>query len=325
MKMKKRIFAAVFAVVLCLLSGCGGEAQKESAPVRVGSLKGPTSMGLVKLMSDAENGEAGQDYQFTMAVAADEITAALLREELDIALLPANLAAVLYNKTEGELVALDINTLGVLYLLENGEAIESVQDLAGKTVYLPGKGTTPDYALQYLLAQNGVALDEVNLQYKSEGAEVIAAMLEDADGLGLLPQPATTAACMQNEKFRIALDLTEEWDKLETDSMLVTGVTVARRAFLEEQEEAVKLFLKEHGDSAAYVRENPAQAAKWIENLGIVPTAAIAEKAIPYCSITCLTGSEMERALSGYLAVLLEQNAASVGGALPEKNFYYLP
>ena len=323
--MKKRIFAAVFAVVLCLLSGCGGEAQKESAPVRVGSLKGPTSMGLVKLMSDAENGEAGQDYQFTMAVAADEITAALLREELDIALLPANLAAVLYNKTEGELVALDINTLGVLYLLENGEAIESVQDLAGKTVYLPGKGTTPDYALQYLLAQNGVALDEVNLQYKSEGAEVIAAMLEDADGLGLLPQPATTAACMQNKKFRIALDLTEEWDKLETDSMLVTGVTVARRAFLEEQEEAVKLFLKEHGDSAVYVRENPAQAAKWIENLGIVPTAAIAEKAIPYCSITCLTGSEMERALSGYLAVLLEQNAASVGGALPEKNFYYLP
>lgn len=295
------------------------------ATIRIGSLKGPTSMGLVQLMGRAEQGTTGNTYEFTMAAAADEINTAFVKGDLDIVLIPANVASVLYNKTGGEVVVLNINTLGVLYVLESGETVQSVADLAGRTIYLPGKGTTPDYALQYVLAQNGLTVDDVDLQYKSEAAEVISALAEDAEAIGLLPQPAVTTACMQNENLRIALDLTEEWDKVSENSSLVTGVTVVRKAFLEENEAAVQEFLADHAASAAYTNENIEEASEMIAALEIVPKAPIAAKAIPYCNITCITGEEMRIALSGYLSVLAGQNADSVGGALPGEDFCYLP
>ncbi len=317
-----------------------GEAQEETAQetgegqsaegqdgtvIRIGSLSGPTSMGLVSLMEKNENGEAQGSYEFTMATAADEINASFLRGDLDIVLIPANVASVLYNRTEGEAVVLDINTLGVLYLLESGDSIQSVADLEGRTIYLPGRGTTPDYALQYVLAQNGLTTEDVDLQYKAEAAEVISALAEEPDAVGLLPQPAVTTALMQNDSLRIALDLTEEWDKVSQDSSLVTGVTVVNRTFLEENEAAVQTFIAEHQESAAYANENVEEAAQLVAQLGIVPQAAIAAQAIPYCNITCLTGGEMQTALSGYLEVLFGQNAESVGGALPGDDFYYMP
>lgn len=292
--------------------------------IRVGSLSGPTSMGLVSLMEKNENGEAANTYEFTMA-AADEINASFLRGDLDIVLIPANVASVLYNRTDGEAVVLDVNTLGVLYLLESGDSIQSAADLEGRTIYLPGRGTTPDYALQYVLAQNGLSTEDVDLQYKAEAAEVISALAEEPDAVGLLPQPAVTTALMQNDSLRIALDLTEEWDKVSEDSSLVTGVTVVNRTFLEENEAAVQAFIEEHRESAAYTNENTEAAAELVAQLGIVPQAAIAAQAIPYCNITCLTGEEMQTALSGYLEVLYGQNAESVGGALPGDDFYYLP
>ncbi len=293
--------------------------------IRVGSLSGPTSMGLVSLMEKNEKGEAANTYEFTMAAAADEINASFLRGDLDIVLIPANVASVLYNRTEGEAVVLDINTLGVLYLLESGDSIQSAADLEGRTIYLPGRGTTPDYALQYVLAQNGLTTDDMDLQYKAEAAEVISALAEEPEAVGLLPQPAVTTALMQNESLRIALDLTEEWDKVSEDSSLVTGVTVVNRTFLEENEAAVRAFIEEHRESAAYTNENVEAAAELVAELGIVPQAAIAAQAIPYCNITCLTGQEMQTALSGYLQVLYDQNAESVGGALPGDDFYYMP
>lgn len=326
--MKKKTMTMILAAILSLtavLAGCGKQEAKEGVTVRIGSLKGPTSMGLVSLMDQTEKGDAKQSYEFTMAAAADEINAAFLKGDLDIVLIPANAASVLYNKTEGQVAVLDINTLGVLYLLENGETIGSVQDLAGRTVYLPGKGTTPDYALQYLLTGNGLSPEDVDLQYKSEAAEVISALSEEPDALGLLPQPAVTTACMQNGNLRIALDLTEEWDKLTMDSSLVTGVTVVRREFLEQQEAAVKAFLTAHAESAKFTNENVEKAAELVAALEIVPKAAVAAEAIPYCNITCLTGNDMKTALSGYLSVLAEQNPEAVGGKLPGDDFYYDP
>lgn len=299
-------------------------ADLSDVTIRIGSLSGPTSMGLVKLMEDAENGETEANYEFTMAVAADEITTAFVQENLDIILIPANVASVLYHKTGGEVVVLDINTLGVLYVLESGEEIQSVSDLAGRTIYLPGKGTTPDYALQYVLAQNGLTTDDVDLQYKSEAAEVISALAEDTEAIGLLPQPAVTSACLQNENLRIALDLTAEWDAVSQDSSLVTGVTIVRKAFLEENEAAVLSFLAAHEASAAYTNEHVEEASELVAELGIVAKAAVAAQAIPYCNITCITGEEMETALSGYLGVLGGQNAESIGGDLPGEDFYYI-
>lgn len=357
--MKKRMIAGVLSLcVAAVLAGCGAgksagmtetttqgtieETAQETtvdytepstaeltadspATIRIGSLKGPTSMGLVQLMDRSEKKTTANTYEFTMAAAADEINTAFIKGDLDIVLIPANVASVLYNKTGGEVVVLDINTLGVLYVLESGEAVQSVADLAGRTIYLPGKGTTPDYALQYVLAQNGLTVDDVDLQYKSEAAEVISALAEDAEAIGLLPQPAVTSACMQNENLRIALDLTEEWDKVSEDSSLVTGVTLVRKAFLEENEAAVQQFLTDHAASTVYTNENIEEASEMIAALEIVPKAPIAAKAIPYCNITCITGEEMQIALSGYLSVLAGQNADSVGGALPGEDFYYLP
>ena len=310
--------------VSVILTGCTKQETKDTA-IRIGSLKGPTSMGLVELMDQAEKGEAGADYEFTMAAAADEINAAFLKGDLDIVLIPANVASVLYNKTDGQAVVLDINTLGVLYLLESGETVQSAADLKGRTIYLPGKGTTPDYALQYILAQNGLGMEDVDLQYKSEAAEVISALQEEPEALGLLPQPAVTTACMQNEGLRIALDLTEEWDRVSTEGSLVTGVTLVRREFLEQHEALVQEFLSAHEESAKFTNENIEEAAEMVAALEIVPKAPIAVQAIPYCNITCMTGTDMQTALSGYLTVLAAQNPEAVGGALPAEDFYYLP
>lgn len=323
----KRIQTIILLVVLgatLTLTGCS-KTETEETTVRIGSLKGPTSMGLVELMDQAEKGEAGADYEFTMAAAADEINAAFLKGDLDIVLIPANVASVLYNKTDGQAVVLDINTLGVLYLLESGETVQSAADLKGRTIYLPGKGTTPDYALQYILAQNGLGMEDVDLQYKSEAAEVIAALQEKPEALGLLPQPAVTTACMQNEGLRIALDLTEEWDKVSAEGSLVTGVTLVRREFLEQHEALVQEFLSAHEESAKFTNENIEEAAEMVAALEIVPKAPIAAQAIPGCNITCMTGTDMQTALSGYLTVLAEQNPEAVGGALPAEDFYYLP
>lgn len=289
--------------------------------IRIGSLKGPTSMGLVSMMSEHP------EYSYTMETAADAITASFVSGDLDIALVPANLASVLYNKTGGAVSVIDINTLSVLYVVSSDDSVQSIADLSGKTVYLTGKGTTPDYALQYLLAENGLSTEDVTLEYKSEPTEVASALAEDQTAIGLLPQPFVTAACMQNENLKIAVSLGDAWTQAQEaaggSSSLVTGVTIVRNEFLQTNPELVEEFLKNHAESAEKVNADPAAAAEKIVELGIVAKAPIAQKAIPACGITCITGQEMKNALEGYLQVLFDQNPQSVGGALPAADFYY--
>ena len=335
-RMKKRIWMMVMVLAAGFAMSASAEETTEATTemaaeavtgdaVRVGSLKGPTSMGLVSLMQKAKNGETKEAYDFTMVTAADELLGKVISGDVDIALVPANVASVLYNKTEGGVQAIDINTLGVLYVVENGDQVQSIADLKGKTLYLTGKGTTPDYVIQYLLKVNGLTMDDVTLEYKSEATEVVAALTEDTAAIGLLPQPFVTAAMAQNENLRVALDLTAEWDATQEEggSRLVTGVTIARTDFLEENEDAVKDFLAEHEESAAFTNENPEQAAQWIAELEIVAKAPIAQKAIPACNITCIDGNEMKDALGGYLSALYELEPTSIGGALPADDFYY--
>jgi NitT/TauT family transport system substrate-binding protein len=301
------------------------EAAAEKVTVRVGSLKGPTSIGLLSLMDSADKGETVNDYEFQMATAADEILPLMIKGDLDIALIPANVASLLYAKTEGGISVIDINTLGVLYMVSGDTSIESVQDLKGKTIYLTGKGTTPDYSLQYILSENGMSTADCTLEYKSEATEVAAVLAENPDAVGLLPQPFVTAACAQNEALSVILDMNEEWSKVqgEEGSSMVTGVTVVRNAFLEENPEAVETFLTEHAKSAdAAVSDTETVAALAVE-AEIIAKEPIALKAIPKCNIVCITGDEMKQALSGYLEVLYGFDASSVGGALPGEDFYY--
>ena len=328
--MKKKMAAVMMGIVLfaAVLAGCGADGTEgyEAVDIKIGSLKGPTSMGLVYLMDQAEKGEAANNYEFTMAAAADELLPSMISGNLDIILVPANVASVLYNKTEGGVTVIDINTLGVLYMVSGDDTIQSMEDLKGKTVYLTGKGTTPDYVLQYLLAENGLTTEDVTLEYKSEATEVAAVLAGTPEAVGVLPQPFVTAACAQNENLSVVLDLTEEWAAVQGEggSSLVTGVTVVRDDFLAENKEAVDKFLEEHAASTDYANENVEAAAELVAAAGIIEKAPIAAKAMPQCNITYIDGTDMQTALSGYLEVLFEQDASSVGGSLPGDDFYYI-
>lgn len=295
--------------------------------VRVGSLKGPTSMGLAELMDRSEKDETENEYTFTMAGKADELVGSIANGDLDIVLVPANVASILYTKTQGNVNVIDINTLGVLYVVASDDSISSMDDLKGKTVYMTGKGTTPEYVMNYLLSENGLADGDVTLEFKSEATEVASVLKEDPSAVGVLPQPFATAACIQNETLKPVLDLTEQWNLLnkENGSQLVTGVTIVRSDFLKKNEDVVKLFMEDHKASAAYTSEHLDEAAEMVAALGIVEKAPIAKKAMPACNIVCITGEEMKSALSGYLSVLEAADAKSVGGQLPGDDFYYLP
>lgn len=302
------------------------EVEKPSKmDITIAALKGPTAMGLVKVMKDATNNETANNYKFEIAGTADEITAKLVSGEIQIAAVPCNLASVLYNKTKGGIKVAGINTLGVLYVVESGNTIQSVEDLRGKTIYSTGKGTTPEYTLNYLLSSAGIdPVKDVTIEYKSEATEVAAILSEQENVIAMLPQPFVTTVMMQNEKVRIALDVTKEWESINKDeSSVVTGVVVVNTKFLEENKEAVNAFLDEYLNSTNYVNNDIEEAAGLIEEFGIVKEA-IAKKAIPYCNITLIEGAAMKEKIAGYLKVLYDQAPNSVGGAMPEDDFYYM-
>lgn len=325
--MKKKMLVLLAAAMSAALLTGGAVTVSAQEQVRVGSMKGPTSMGLVHFMDEAEKDTAEKDadepYTFEMVTAADELTAKFTSGDLDIVLVPANMAGILYNKTKGNIQVIDINTLGVLYMVTADDSISSVADLKGKTVYSTGKGQTPEYVLNFLLESNGISKDEVTVEYKSEATEVVSTLAQDESAIGILPQPFATVACKQNEKLKEVCDLTQEWDKT-GKGMLVTGVTIAKKDYIESNPAIIEDFLDEHESSIEFTAENTAEAAELVAAAGIVEKAPIAEAALPKCNIKYLDGEEMKTALTGYLEVLFEQNPESVGGKLPEDDFYYM-
>ena len=318
--MKKAVLS-VFATSLCasLLLASGALADGSGT---VGSMKGPTSMGLVHLMQEEETDD-DPDFTFTMVTAADELLAKFTGGEVDIALVPANMAGVLYNKTKGNVQVINVNTLGVLYLVTADASVSGVADLKGRTVYTTGKGQTPEYVLRYLMEANGLTEDDVTIEFKSEAAEVVSTLAQDPSAIGVLPQPFATVACQQNEALQQVSDLTQEWNKTGKGS-LVTGVTVVKKDFAASNPELIEDFLEEHEESIDFANEHTAEAAALVASYGIIEKAPVAEKALPKCNLTYLDGEEMKTALGGYLEVLFAQEPASVGGALPADDFYYM-
>lgn len=318
LKIMKKLIGVLLLILMVMgtLIGCGK--TEDDVKIRVGAMKGPTSMGML-FMQENEN------YDFVMATAADELLPMMIKGELDIALIPANVASILYNKTQGGVSVIDINTLGVLYMVSGDSSIKSVEDLRGKTIYLTGKGTTPDYVLNYILNENGLTNEDVTLEFKSEATEVAAVLSENPNAIGLLPQPFVTAAQIQNESLMVVMDMNEQWDMLqgEAGSRMVTGVTVVRNEFLQENKKAVEKFIEAHEESTKAINADPDTGAKLAVEAGIVAKEPIAKKAIPNCNIVCITGEEMKNALSGYLNVLFEQGKESVGGMVPTEEFYF--
>lgn len=312
-----------------LLVGCSSNTpgtsgvSGSSAEINIGCMKGPTAIGMIKLLSDSDEGSTQNIYHYTIAGTADELSAALIQGHLDIAAVPCNLASVLYNKTDGEIVTISINTLGVLYIVEDGETVHSVADLHGKTIYSTGQGTTPEYTLRYLLTVNGLDPDkDVAIEYKSEAPEVVATLAQNPGAVAMLPQPYVTSAMMNNENLRIALDVTKEWESWAENSTVVTGVLVARKTFIEENNQAFAAFLKEYQTSTAYANESVDETAALLEEFDIFK-AAIAKKAIPYCNITYIDGEEMKTKAFAYLQALYEQNPNAVGGSVQEGMFWF--
>ncbi len=347
----KKILSLLLAFSLALsLAACGGSAssavsstvvseaassaaaseEEETAaplsvtePLRIAGLKGPTTMGLVNLLSMEQAGTAAMDYDLQLYGAADEIVPLLIKGELDMAAIPANLAATLYQKTSGGIQAVAVNTLGVLYVVEQGDTVHSMADLKGRTILSTGKGTTPEYVLRYLLTANGLDPDkDVDIQYYSEATEVTAQMATTQDAIAVLPQPYVTAAGLKDDTLRVALDLTAEWDKV-ADTQLITGVTVVRKAYAEEHPDVVAAFLADYAQSVNTANTDLDGTAALCEEQGVVAKAAIAKKALPNCNIVCLTGEELKADVSGYLQVLYDADPAAVGGTLPGEDFYW--
>ena len=322
--MMKKLTSLLLSAALLVGMLAYGASAKTNTIVRVAGLKGPTTMGLVNLLAMEQNGTASQNYDLQLYGAADEVVPKLIKGEVDIAAIPANLAATLYQKTSGGIQVMAVNTLGVLYVVEKGDTVHRFADLKGRTILSTGKGTTPEYVLRYLLRKNGIDPDkDVKIEYYSEASEVTAQMAATKkDAIAVLPQPYVTAAQMKDSSLRVVLDLTKEWNKV-CDTQLITGVTVVRTAYAEEHPEEVINFLKDYQKSVDAANDDLDGTAALCEEVGVVAKAAIAKKALPKCNIVYRIGDEMKADVNAYLQVLYDASPAAVGGKLPDANFYY--
>ena len=337
MKKVRAIVSLLLALTLALsLTACGGQANSEpeqpetqeeqtAAEINLYVLSGPTGIGAMNLWAAADAGETENTYHITMPGANDEVVAALSKGDADIAAVATNLAATLYNKTDGGVTVLAVNTLGVLSLLSNGQEAATVSDLKGKTIYAPGQGANPEYILRYVLSGNGLDPDkDVTLRFVGEGSELLTVWQSDPEAVILAPQPVATSILMQNENAKTLFDMTEEWDKIAGgDSTLMMGCVIVRNEFLQANPGAVELFLQEYAASIEKAQSDVEGTAALCQQYGLIPKAALAQKAIPSCGLTFVTGAEMKTGLSGYLQVMFDANPKSVGGALPGDNFYY--
>lgn len=315
----KRIVAMITAAVMLfsLAAFAACSKKQDDTEIRIAALKGPTGMGMVKL-ADKQN---YPNYTVSIEASPDALNPRIISGEVDVAAVPVNLASVLYNKLDGDISVLAVSTLGVLYVVEAGSEVNSVADLAGKTVYATGQGATPEYILNYLLDKNGVA-GSVEVNYVGEHAALATMLADGSAEIGMLPEPNVTSTLAGNDNLRIALNLTEEWNKV-CSTELVQGVVIARKSFVNEHPEAIEQFLREYEKSSAFVNENIDEAAKLIVDAGILGNVEIAKKAIPNCNISFSKGEAMHKAVEGMLAVLFEANPKSIGGKLPDKDFYY--
>ncbi len=345
MQLTKKISALALAVVMALSAvGCGSSASSapssanaaissseaasaasaEKATVKVGMLKGPTGLGMVKLMQDANAKETAENYKFTVDTQPNAAVAKLTSGEVDIAALPTNLAATLYQKTSGKVQMVAINTLGVLSIITNGEKVSAIRDLKGKTIYSSGKGAVPEYVLNYILKQNGlVPGKDVKVVYVSEHAETVTKLLSGQAKIVVLPEPFVTQALAKCKTAKLALNLTDEWNKAaKGGSVLSMGCLAVRKAFAEQHKDTLNKFLQGYQESTKYANANAVQTGKLAEKYLGMP-ASVAAKTIPNCSITYMDGKEMKEKIQPFFEILFQQNPKSVGGKLPDDGFYY--
>lgn len=350
MKNKFTLLTAALLAASFLLTGCTGDSATtssatssepassaastgsdststpaEKATVRVATLSGPTGIGMAQLFEKDEAGESGNNYEFTIVSDPTEIVGLIANGSVDVAAIPTNLAANLYKKTSGGVRLAAVNTLGVLHILDATGTIQSVSDLRGKTIYATGEGSTPEYVLNYVLAQNGLTVGtDVEVVYKSEHSELATLCINGTAEIAMLPEPFVTNVMSKTDAFTKAIDLSKAWAEAADDVSLPMGGIVVTKDFAESKADALDIFMSEYEASVKFVNDDPAAAGQLVEKYGILPSAAVAESAIPNCNIVFITGTDMKDAVVAYYNVLLTADATSIGGSLPEDALYYL-
>ena len=293
----------------------------EMMDVNVVALTGPTALGMLHAI---DSFDAYSLYQFEHKSAPDEVVAMLTSGTADIAALPTKVAASLYNKTNGAVQIAALNTLGVLYVLSNGEEVASVADLKGKKLAASGQASTAEYALNYILKQNGIDLqNDITIDYKAEHAELATQMISGGIKLGMLPEPFVTQVTAKNPEVKVVLDLAKEWEKAtENETSMAMGCIVVRKEFAEQHPAELSHFLDEYKASAAKTVSDPAATAELAEKYKVMDKA-VAEKAVPKCNIVFIEGDEMKKSVTDFLTVLFEANEKSIGGKMPGEDFFY--
>jgi len=343
--MKKLLSIFMLLVLLLSVVSCGCDAEQTTATttttttpnngigdynpvyadeVRILTLKGPTGMGMANVWNDA-NSDPDSKYKFTRKDSPDLVKTEVLLGKYDIAALPTNVAAALYNSGKADLQVVAVNTLGVLHIVENGNTVTDVKSLNGKTIHATGGGSTPEFILRYVLKENGIDPDkDVTLTFVADHTELASYLAANVYAIGMLPEPNVSAVLTANKSFRVALDMTEEWNKVTGENAsLIQGVFIARKAFIDEHPTVVNAFLDDYNASQKLVNEDPETGANYIVECGIFAKAAVAKKAIPGCNITFLEGDAMKSGVSKCLQVLFDAAPASVGNSLPTDSFYY--
>lgn len=322
------LMAFMLVISTLLASGCAkqststGQASQESKKekIKIAVLKGPTGMGMVKLIEENKD-----SYDISLFDSPDQIVSKVVNGEVDGAAIPSNLAPVLYNKTQGGVQLVGVNTLGVLYIVENGNTIKDIKDLKGKTLYASGKGGTPEFVLNYILKKNGLEPDkDVKIEYKMQHSDIAAAVASKEVKIAVLPEPFVTTTKMKDTDLQIPIDLTKEWEKVsEGKSKLVMGTLVFRKDFIDKRGADLDEFLSKYKNSVDFVNKNKEEASKLIEKNGIIPKAKIAEMAIPKCNIVFISAKDGKESLDKFYSVLKENDPKSIGGKMPDEKFYY--
>lgn len=330
----KKLFAILLTLALIFsLAGCGGNDTASSQPqtssetytavdMSVACMTGPTGIGMAKLMADSDANATANHYTFTVASAATDITGKFLNGEINIASVPTNVAATLYNKTEGKVRMLAVNTYGVLSILEKGNTIKSVADLKGKTIYSTGKGQNPEYILKYILTENGINPEtDVTINFVSS-EDLVAKLISGEAEVALAPEPAATTVMVKNQELNRVISINDEWANV-SDSKLMMGCVIALDSYVAENEKAVEKFLEEYQNSVKFATENIDETATHCATYKITASDVIAKKAIPTCNLCYVTGSDMKDNVNAYYNVLFNADTTSVGGKLPADDLYY--
>ncbi len=344
--MKKFSFLLVIVLVLSMLAGCSNETPNDDTPpenneqeivepednepeeniepvnVTIAGLKGPTSIGMIKMIDEKALQSDNYNVEYIQEAAPDSLTGKIINGDIQISSVPINLASVLYNKTEGDVQLMAVNTVGNLFIVGT-EDLSTIEELKGKVIGMSAKGSTPDFAMNYILKQNGID-EKTTLDYVLDHATLAQSVIAEDNTVALLPQPFVTQVMMQNDNVKMLIDLNEAWSAAsEGASELFTGCIIVNKEFAENNKEFISEFLKEYEKSVNWVLENPKDASLLVEKHEIMPSAALVEKAIPYCGITFRNAQDSKTSLNNFYKVLFDSNPASVGGSMPDDEFYF--